>query len=413
MIITKQMRRVVGAFENGAVVGLSLSALFVCIGTTPVKAQLAEFNVCNHPIVVHGFLSEGFMKSDGNNFITAKTGDGTFKMTEGAINIATQLTDKLHVGAQIYSGETGRLGSYVPRLDWAYADYRVTDWLGFRGGKVKTPLGLYNDTQDMEFLHPWILLPQSMYPNDLRSMTLAHTGGDVYGRISLNKLGSVSYQAYVGQLPTDKNSGYIYGLQEQGFVNPTYSAYNAGYDVKWSTPIKGLRVGTSYMHSHFDLSGTTKGYLVQAVGPFAQTVVYAEYGHKGLSLASEYRSESRDLATDVAGHAQPNRISGQTSFFASAAYRFAPWFQIGTYNSRFLHTSQAVPGLLPGDNSPINDQAVTARFDFLKHWDFKVEGHFMDGVGSALSAHGFYLSDNPQGLKQKTNLVALKLEFNI
>ena len=44
--------------------------------------------------------------------------------------------------------------------------------MGFREGRVKTSLGLYNDTQDQEFLHTWALLPQSLYPADLRSVAL-------------------------------------------------------------------------------------------------------------------------------------------------------------------------------------------------------------------------------------------------
>jgi len=51
--------------------------------------------------------------------------------------------------------------------------------MGFRAGKVKTALGLYNDTQDAESLHTWALLPQALYPTDLRTSLIAHTGGDV------------------------------------------------------------------------------------------------------------------------------------------------------------------------------------------------------------------------------------------
>ncbi len=63
------------------------------------------------------------------------------------------------------------------------ADYRFTSWLGVRGGQVKSVLGLYNDTEDMEFLHTWALMPQSIYPMDVRGDTIAHVGGDIYGKI--------------------------------------------------------------------------------------------------------------------------------------------------------------------------------------------------------------------------------------
>ena len=79
-----------------------------------------------------------------------------------------QVSDKFRIGAQVYDRKLGELGDWHPSLDWAVADYKVNNWLGFRGGKVKTTLGLYNDTQDLDFLHTFALLPQSVYPTDVR-----------------------------------------------------------------------------------------------------------------------------------------------------------------------------------------------------------------------------------------------------
>ena len=62
----------------------------------------------------------------------------------------------------------GGLGRWHPSLDWAYATYKFAPWFGIRGGKAKTVMGLYNDTQDLDFLHTFALLPQSIYPTDLR-----------------------------------------------------------------------------------------------------------------------------------------------------------------------------------------------------------------------------------------------------
>jgi len=73
-----------------------------------------------------------------------------------------------------------------------------------RGGKVKTTLGLYNDTQDMEFLHTWALVPQAVYPLDQRGETIAHLGGDIYGEIPIRRLGSLNYTVYGGKRPTTR-----------------------------------------------------------------------------------------------------------------------------------------------------------------------------------------------------------------
>src|SRR5438105_13073743 len=53
----------------------------------------------------------------------------------------------------LFRSNVGNLGNWQPTVDWAFADYRFKDWFGIRTGKVKTVLGLFNDTQDMEFLH--------------------------------------------------------------------------------------------------------------------------------------------------------------------------------------------------------------------------------------------------------------------
>jgi hypothetical protein len=391
-------------------------ALASAITAIPASAQLADFTIDGRDVVMHGFLAEGYMKSDGNNFITAQTGAGTFQDAEGAVNIATNLTDNLHVGAQVYARDIGRLGAGKPQLDWAYADYKIKDWLGFRGGKVKTPLGLYNDSQDMEFLYPWALLPQSVYPTDLRSMTIAHTGGDIYGTIELRKAGSVSYQGYGGAQPVDMQGGFLYGLEDSGFRNVKYSGPEAGYDVRWKLPIQGLRVGMSYMWNDTPIiADLLAGKALLPGSGDMHTNQYAGYGdyrYRGLTLATEYRPQSRNTPL-VFGPIHATRVGEYQSYFVSAAYRFNKWLQLGTYNSRFQFNANVVPGLLAGADSHIDDQVMTARFDFWKHWDFKVEGHFMNGVGSPISAHGFYLSDNPQGLKPNTKLLVIRLGFNI
>src|SRR5205085_7375876 len=126
---------------------------------------------------------------------------GSFSFTDIGANISVNITDKFHAGAQFYDRNIGQLGRWHPELDWAVGDYKFTDWLGIRAGKVKTVLGLYNDSQDLEFLHTWAILPQSIYPLDLRASSIAHIGGDFYGDISLKQLGSLSYTAYAGLVP--------------------------------------------------------------------------------------------------------------------------------------------------------------------------------------------------------------------
>ena len=166
-------------------------------------------------------------------------GSGAF--TEFGVNVSTSITDRLRVGAQLYDRNLGQLGQYHPSLDWAVADYRFRGWLGFRGGKVKTTLGLYTDSQDLDFLHVFALLPQSIYPTDLRDATIAHLGGDVYGNLPLpRRLGDLSYTAYAGHRSDSIYSGYVYYLSSVGAQIKSYGGLQYGacllYTSPWATP---------------------------------------------------------------------------------------------------------------------------------------------------------------------------------
>src|ERR1017187_4025840 len=137
--------------------------LFVCICTGSLHAQsLAD-------IEIHGFVTQGFLFSSHNNYLTMQSSSGSLQWTDGAVSVSDSLTDKLRVGIQLHMYQLGQLGGPNIQVDWASGDYRVNDHLGFRAGKVKTVMGLFNDSQDVDSVFLWILLPQSIYPIDNKS----------------------------------------------------------------------------------------------------------------------------------------------------------------------------------------------------------------------------------------------------
>src|SRR3569833_2099311 len=219
---------------------LRVFVVAAALSTAPglLHAQF-DFKVADREVQIHSFASQGFAYSNENNYLTMKTSQGSFAMTDAGVNISTQLTDRFRVGAQVYVRNFGNLGNWHPTLDWASGDYKFTSWLGIRGGKVKTTLGLYNDTQDMDFLHTSALLPQAVYPTDLRDATISHLGGDLYGTIGLKQLGNLSYTAYAGQRQDTQYGGYMYLLRDRGIFLNSYGGLQYGADLKWTTPLKG------------------------------------------------------------------------------------------------------------------------------------------------------------------------------
>lgn len=365
--------------------------LVVALWVAPAVAYgQFDFKLGNRAVQIHSFGQQGFAYSNDNNFLTMNTSKGSFAMTDGGINASMPVTDKFRVGAQLYARNIGDLGRYRVQLDWAYGDYKFKEWLGVRAGKVKTALGLLNDTQDAEFLHTWAILPQSVYPLDLRSNTIAHTGADLYGQLSLRKAGSLSYTGYIGARVNDKRGGLYFVAADGGYPVTSYSGVASGVDLRWNTPLAGLMLGGSW-------SDQTVKEVIQSIAitvsndPQRLSAFYGDYTHDRWHLSGEYRKNRQIIRAESP---RPTSISdyGDRSMFVAIAFRATKHLELGTYNSRYLVD---VPKDTRVGADHIFDQAITARFDITKWWNLKVEGHFMNGFGDTYSAHGFYRRNNP------------------
>ena len=384
-----------------------LIKLFVCFAcATTMRAQ--DFKLLNQDIQVHGFASQGFVSTDGNNWLTMKTGDiGSGQFTDFGGNASVQITDKFRIGAQIYDRNLGQLGKWHPQLDWAEGTYKFNSWLGVRGGKVKTVLGLYNDTQDLDFLHSFALLPQSVYPTDVRDATLAHEGVDVFGDIGLGKKGgTLSYTAYVGRRSDSRYGGYAY-LIGKSFNSLTAPQY--GGDLRWTTPVKGLLVGVSRLNENITAkwaSGTPAETTVKSPATWTNQV-FGQYRWKKLDLDSEYRHYYLNARID----GMFPFVTNVHGWYVSGAYQIARRWQVGSYYSNYsIKVPTSVFG--PQENGHDYDKVVSARFDLNRFVNIKVEGHFMNGVGSPdYYPNGFYGVDNPQGLKPNTKALVVKTSF--
>ena len=402
-----------------------LALLSFCAVPTALHAQ--EFKLFDRTVQVHGFASQGFVYTDQNNWLTMHTSQGSGAFTDFGGNASMQITDKFRVGAQVYDRNLGNLGEWHPSLDWAFADYRFKPWFGIRAGKVKTVLGLYNDTQDLDFLHTFALLPQSVYPTDLRDATIAHLGGDIYGSISLQRrLGTISYTAYVGHHDDSIYSGYAYVSAAFGVNTPRYGGLQYGGDLRWNTPLHGLLIGASRRNEDNTGKGTFTNPLISpetlpystVSKPVWTNQFYSQYSRGKLQVDCEYRRYLYHLI--VNGDLLETTVDLR-SWYVSGAYRVNKRIAVGSYYSRYSIkriSTGPIAALFPDQTDtslPANhiyDKVITGRVDLNRFWNVKVEGHFMDGYGASTFPDGFYGQVNPQGFKANTNALVLKTSVN-
>lgn len=404
---------------------VKLALILSCAGPIAVHAQ--EFKVFDRTVQIHGFASQGFVYTDENNWLTMHSSQGSGAMTDFGANVSTQITDKFRVGAQVYDRNLGNLGEWHPSLDWAFADYRFKPWFGIRAGKVKTVLGLYNDTQDLDFLRTFALLPQSVYPTDLRDSSIAHEGGDIYGKLALHRrLGTVSYTAYAGHRSDSIYSGDAYISSAFGVIKPQYGGLKYGGDLRWNTPLRGLLIGASRVNEDTYGKGTFKNLAVSPETlPYSQdsravwtNQFYGEYIRGRLQIDSEYRRYLYDIVINSGLLETSVDIRG---WYVSGSYRISKRLAVGSYYSHycvFRVSSGPISGLFPDQTDPslpanhVYDKVITGRLDLNRFWNVKIEGHFMNGYGASTFPNGFYPQVNPMGFRPNTGALVLKTSVN-
>lgn len=375
-------------------VTLGLAAA-LCVSTPRAAvAEEGEPSATNLDIDVHGFVSQGFILSNANNYL-AKSRRGSFEFSEVGLNFTKSLSDNLRAGMQIFVRDLGPLGNYRPQFDWFYLDYRFADWLGFRAGRTKLPFGLYNETSDVDAARVPILLPPALYPQENREFLLAQTGAELYGYVPIGAAGAIDYRVYGGTIFLATTSLAAPGLT----LNEVDVPYVLGGRAMWVTPLEGLSLGGSVQLLRLDLKLSVDAATAQALedaglvppgfdgnmsirAPVKLGVASIEYSAHDISLAAEFSRWRVDSALRPKAGTGPDPHQTQTRWYVMGSYRVAPWFTPGAYYSVF---DLGQPGRQTRANYQ-QDAAVTFRYDLTPNWIAKLEGHYMRGTAGLTSS---------------------------
>lgn len=378
-------------------------------------------------ISTHGYISQGYMKSDDNNFL-ANTEDGTFEFTELGFNVSREF-EKIRIALQVLSRDLGEFGNNEVKLDWALGEYYFKDYLGLRIGKIKMPMGLYNQGRDVDMLRVPVLLPSSIYDEGSRDIYNTVQGAELYGIYNLSFIGELDYEIFYGSTDVNVDSIYIRGKEEavaQGVpgstatINSVDAEYTTGGALRISPFLEGLRLGFSYYLAEADLESTiTSEFLPGGSASldmhlkFKTMVSSIEYTWNNLTLAAEYCLNKISSTSALVGIGPlPDTTTKTLGWYIQANYRFTEKFSMGIYYSEFYPEKRDKDG---DDQVAIGNPdfyawqkeiVPTIRFDLSDHFVVKGEVHFVDGAAQV------YAYNNPDAREEDWTLYALKATFS-
>jgi len=342
---------------------------------------------------IHGFTSQGFILTSDNRFY-GDSEEGSFDFTELGLNASIRPVSDLQLSVQVLSRRAGEGGNGDLQLDYGFLDYNLISStskdFGFRLGRVKNPLGFYNDTRDVAFTRPSIFLPQSIYFDRTRNLALSSDGIHFYSD-HRTQYGNFFYELGMGYPDVDDSQTRLEiigprpgNLNERlSYVSRLLFEPNAG---KIRLAVSGAIVNVRFEPvSPIQDTGTIR---------FTPLIFSAQYNSEFWSLTSEYAlrySKYRKVGTI------PDFNRTGESYYLQGAYRFHKKFEAllrydVLYQDRDDRKGKnASTG--PDHSLFAKDWTAGLRWDITKSWMSRIEYHYIDGTA------WLPLSDNPLGSK--------------
>ncbi len=343
-------------------------------------------------IQMHGFASQGYLKSTENDYL-GNSKEGSWEFNEVGVNFAIPISDELRFGIQFFSRDLGTHGNNKLLVDWAFMDYTFQDWLGFRAGKIKTPLGLYNRQRDADILRTSILLDQSVYSEAMRDFVVAFQGISFYGSCPMGIVGDLDYEVFGGKIDISTDTSFEGGVSKMvpveymALIGPdtitsiSVSQMTGGMLV-WNMPVPGLRVSGTFLLGTGDIG------MDIGLGPMAVdislnniSVLSTEYEIGPAIFAVEYLMMDIDFDSELI--TIPLELAGG---YGRVSWRILDWLSLGaSYGEFYPHPDDKNGNDYIGTPMPTalawhKDAGVSVRFDIVEKWSLKLETHFINGL---------------------------------
>ncbi|MBK1716575.1 hypothetical protein [Thiocystis violacea] len=322
---------------------------------------------------IHGFASQAVVDTSDNQYFGDSTGT-SFDFTELGLNASYRFTPRILLSSQVLVRRAGDMYDGTPSIDYALADITASSTsearFGARLGRIKNPLGLYNETRDVPFTRPGIFLPQVIYYDKVRNLVLSSDGvmffGETYG-----EAGTLSLNLGVGQPIIDDNAEWTYlGDDFEGRLEPRDPTWIANLWI--ASPTERLRAGLGVVASSLSYDAFESSFLESGSIGFINTILSLQYNDEQWTLSAEY--SRMPLEWKEFGPVFPFSKQTTEGYYLQGAYRPRPNLELSLrYEEGFADRNDR-----DGSRSSALTGGLTPPFDFYSkiwtaglRWDVK------------------------------------------
>ncbi len=364
---------------------------------------------------IHGFASQTAVKSSDNSYY----GDSrrtSLDLTELGLNASYRLNPRVLFSGQVLSRRAGEMYDGSLSLDFALADLVFASdssrLIGGRIGRIKNPIGLYNETRDVPFTRPGIFLPQVVYFDKVRNLLLSTDGAMGYGEI-YGDWGTVTLNGGGGQAIIDDNVEWTFlGTDFPGQLKPDGLSWVGS--LWYSTPAERLRLGLSAWNPSYRFKTDGGSPIEPGTVQAPYWVASTQYNDEDWTLSAEYARI--DVKWNDFGPSFPFRKNPVEGWYLQGAYRIRPNLELMLrweegYNDRKDRRGERNSALTGGYTPPFDffSKILTAgiRWDPTPYLMLRLEYQHHNGT----FATSFRENTDPNELREHWDVIAASVSL--
>ncbi len=388
-------------------------ALLLTLGLFSFEAAEADEE---QSIRWHGFLSQGLIATDHNNFFGDSESVST-ELTELGIGASWKATPRIHLSAQALYLKAGDSAPDDIKLDFGLIDINLLNGashgLGVRAGRLKNPYGFYNETRDVMTTRDSILLPESIYPDTLREI---YHSSDSIGVHGYKEMGSVllQFDALSGKALINDDT-----IEDMSLFSPGTTIEN---DKLWFARLMAeydggrIRAGISRVNLTGDVDPGPPNPLLPFIDGELEldlTLFSVEYNQIRWQVTAEYQL----LDARVSDFYFPGFHSENTgeSWYIQTRFEFLPqWYLLARYDVYYGNKDdkdgkdRVATGNPPAYAAFAKDSTLGLRYEINEHWIVSTELHHVSGVGWLTALD----NADPTSLKKDWNMLLFQVGYH-
>ena len=365
---------------------------------------------------LNGFIAQGLIQNKDNSFVNDDN-DVSFDLTEVGLNAAYQFSANFRVSGQAVYLNGGNRFDEGLRLD-----YLVADWSFYNDernqshlylGRIKNYHWLYSSTRDVPMTRPSIILPQSVYFDATRDMSVGGDGIAFSHKYSTEKIGEIDFT--ISSSSADISSDdvkTIIGEMAQGNLEHDNDLQASLY---WQPAVQPWRFGIAITSADFKYNRGTEDPFSDGDFDIKRIYFNAEYFSEQWSFSAELLQEELNFA----GLLQPmfsKETTGQGGF-VQTEYKATSNMQFLMRYERYYadkddkngkELEESTYGLIPAYFGYQHDATLGFTYDFERNFKLQIEHHWVEG-GARLTP--FIIPDPIANPKEHWQLSAILLTY--